>query len=410
MRHFVILLNATLLAAPIAAPILAQDAVMCTPRATPISGSTPATIPVDISNNHVFVKVCVGDRVLDFILDTGAPSSFFDLARAKEVGLRLDGGFQARGAGSGTVAGAQVKNGAVILAGSDLKQPISAAIDLSRLVPREAHHMDGILGFDFLNRFVVAIDYAKSELRLYDRDAYRYDGSGVSMPITFANNHPLVDAEVRLLDGTTIKGRMIVDVGSASSLSIAKPWVEEHHLRERVGPTLKRRAGGVGGQAANEVGRVASLRIGGLEVRNPTAILFGDSAGVFTERGPWVANIGGEVLRRFTLILDYKNKRMVFDPNDQLSSAFNADMFGAALIMDDSLATIHVETVFDGTPASEAGLQTGDAVIAVDGTRASLETLRDLRRRVRREGERVQLTVRRGGGEKTITVTTRRLI
>ena len=68
--------------------------------------------------------------------------------------------------------------------------------------------MDGILGYDFIRRFVVAIDFVKQELRLYDARSFKYDGPGESIPVTFSGNHPHVDAEVRLADGATIKGRM----------------------------------------------------------------------------------------------------------------------------------------------------------------------------------------------------------
>ena len=89
-----------------------------------------------------------------------------------------------------------------------------SAIDLSRLPRLEGHRIDGILGYDFISRYVVAIDYARHELRIYDQPAFHYDGPGVSVPVTLINRFPHIDADVKLADGETIRGRMVIDVGS----------------------------------------------------------------------------------------------------------------------------------------------------------------------------------------------------
>ena len=377
----------------------------------PPDKNQPAIAPIEISNNHVFVKVCAGDVPLDFILDTGAGATFFDLNHAKQLGLKIGSGFTVRGAGAGVVAGGRVEGGAVSLAGTSIRQPVSSAIDLSNLPSREAHAMDGILGYDFISRFVVGIDYLKGELRLYDADTFQYAGPGTTIPVTFFSNHPHINTEVRLADGTMIPARMIVDVGSAASLSLAKPFVDQNHLRERIGPTVRRRGGGgVGGATWSDLGRVAGLRIGTIEIPRPTTTLYGDSAGVFSTPGTWVGNIGGEILRRFNVYLDYKHNRMILEPNSASNEAFESDMSGIGFVMDDSLHTLIVDSVVPDSPASAAGLAPRDTIAAIDGRVANSLELRELRKRLRREGERVTFTIRRGGEPKTVVIVTRRLV
>src|SRR5690242_423635 len=247
LRSLAILLNMRRLisaAFVLAMPLRAQVADSTCASPPTAAAAQTSIIPIDVYSNHVYVKVCVGARPLDFILDTGAGATFLDLHTAERLGIKLGGSFTGRGAGAGTIAGAQLNGANVRLAGSSLVQSVPSALDLSRLPPREGHRMDGILGYDFINRFVVAIDYAKQELRLYDARDFKYDGPGSSIPVTFSGNHPHVDAEVRLADGATLKGRMVIDVGAAGSLSLTKPFADENHLRGRVGPTIHRRAGG----------------------------------------------------------------------------------------------------------------------------------------------------------------------
>jgi len=372
----------------------------------------PAVIPVELSNGHVFVKVCIGEHELDFILDTGAGNTFLDLTVARRLGFKLGSTFTVGGAGAGRVEGARVEGASVAIAGTSLTQTVPSAIDLSRLPSREGHRMDGILGYDFIARNVVAIDYARRELRVYDPRTFRYDGRGTSVPISLVQNHPNIRAEVRLADGDTVRGQFIVDVGASSILSLTKPFVDEFHLRDRVGPTIRRTGGGgIGGPTTSDYGRVVALGISGIEIAKPIVQLYGDSAGVFSERGPWIGNIGAGILRRFTLILDYAAKRIIFEPNETLGDPFEADMSGASFVMDDALSTVITASVWPGSPAFEAGLMAGDTLVAVDGAPVTPKVLDGLRGiRFRRVGERVALTVRRGGEAKVIEIVTRRLL
>jgi predicted aspartyl protease len=384
-------------------------------RATPVLGAAseraPIHVPIDVANNHVYVKVAAGDRTLDFILDTGAGATSMDLRTARQLGLELGRGFEARGAGAGSIQGAQVRNASVTLVGTDITQPVVSALDLSRLPRREAHRMDGILGYDFINRWVVAIDYVAQELRLYDRGSFNYSGTGQSIPVSFASLHPVVDAAVVLADGDTVRGRFVVDVGAALALALTKPFVQTNRLQNRVGTTIRRTSGGgVGGPAAAEFGRVKALRLGGAEVGNVVVQLFGDSAGVFSGNPDWVGNVGGEVLRRFTVYLDYARRRIILEPHAGTSEPFEADMSGIAFIGSDDLTTFTVDQLVPTMPGGEAGLVVGDTLVAVDGKPVTPRTITELRKRFRREGETVELTVRRAGETRVVVVRARRVI
>jgi S1-C subfamily serine protease len=69
-----------------------------------------------------------------------------------------------------------------------------------------------------------------------------------------------------------------------------------------------------------------------------------------------------------------------------------------------------VDFVVPDSPAAEAGLVEGDVVVAIDDQPIHARTLLDLRPRLRREGERVTVTVLRDGTRRAITLVTRRLV
>lgn len=402
------LLAAAATAAASSAPTLGFAAC---PSAAVQTASEPTTIPIEVWSYHIYVKVCLSDRELEFILDTGAGATSLDLNTAKQLGVGLGQAITVGGAGPGRVAGARVNVATITLAGTSIAQSVATAIDLSSLPPREGHRIDGILGDDFIGRHVLALDYARSELRIYDRDAFKYDGTGVSVPVTLINLFPHIDAELRLADGATVRAHCVVDVGSGGSLSLTKTFVDENRLRERVGPTIRRTgAGGIGGSATSDIARLASMSIGGIELGRPIVSLFGDSAGTLSRSGSWEGNIGGAILRRFTVFLDYQRKRMILEPNASKNDPFESDMSGLGLGMNDSLTTIVVQNVAPNTPAAEAGVVVGDVVVSVDAAPSSQRVLGQLRDRLRRPNEHVTLVVRRRGENKRVEFVTRRAI
>jgi len=85
-------------------------------------------------------------------------------------------------------------------------------------------------------------------------------------------------------------------------------------------------------------------------------------------------------------------------------------MSGLMLLMNDSLTAATVDYVVPGSPAMEAGLTVGDTLMTIDGQPANGPAVREMRKRFRRDGERIVLTVRRGGVTRTITLVTRQLV
>ena len=377
----------------------------------PDSAASPVTrVPIEISNNHVFLTVCAGDRALDFLLDTGASQSPFDLGIATSLGAERKNPHRVSGAGAGTTAGASIAPQRVTIAGTSITLDVSSAVDFQALTPREGRRIEGIIGADFIRRFIVAIDYVNGELGLHDRQAFQYVGRGVTVPLYFENGKPMIDAAIRLSDGDVAKGRFVVDVGSALAVALTKPFVEQHRLRERVGPVIQRPSGGgVGGPADATIGRVPVLTIGGLELKAPVTHMFGDRAGVFSGNPNWIGNIGADILRRFTVYFDYEGKRMILEPNARIGEPFEADMSGATYIAHDP-GELLVDYVLPGSAAAEAGLERGDVITAVDDRGVDSRSLLELRFRLRREDESVTLSVVRAGVPRTVTFRTRRII
>src|ERR1051325_4024624 len=198
----------------VATPLAAQNGGLpscdAPPRPASEAPASAPTVPIHLYNNHIYLAVCTSGRELEFILDTGSGRSYIDLNLAKRIGVPLGDKLRVGGVGAGSSGAARV-SGSVRIAGTGLVEPIDYALDLSGMPSRHYHVLDGILGYDFIVRHVIALDYEKSEMRIYDRRTFKYRGSGVSLPLTLIEDKPNAMAELHLLDGETLRGVFLID-------------------------------------------------------------------------------------------------------------------------------------------------------------------------------------------------------
>lgn len=381
--------------------------------ATPATAPAPVSIPFELVIRHIVLRVKVNNSApLSFVLDTGDKVGLIDLGRARELGLNLHGELHVGGAGSTTLSGAFVKDAAWTLPGLEgFSQPIEAALPFGELSSRFGHDFDGIVGSDFIKKFVVEVDYRAGMIRLHDKNKFTYSGPGEAIPIQFnQQGHPIVEGEVTPIGGTPIKGKFVLDLGSGGCLALYSPFVAENHLLSSGLKTIKLiGAGGAGGRTTGQVGRVAELKIGTFKIANPITDFSEDKGGAFASFA-LAGNIGEQVASKFKLFLDYDHKRIIFEPTASFGESFNRAQTGFALKAEGKdFTTFRITEVLDNSPASEAGLKMDDVITRVDDRPAaelSITKLGEMFERPIAYG----LTIRRGDQSLQVTITPRRLI
>ncbi|HYL98750.1 MAG TPA: retropepsin-like aspartic protease [Blastocatellia bacterium] len=292
---------------------------------SPAHSAIRLEIPFQNIGGHIFLKVNVkGNGPYWFIFDTGNPSAILDMSRAKELGLTLKGSFQVGGAGENTELASLVQDCPYTIPGLDgFTGRIAVALPLAVLKPHMGHDVDGILGADFIRQFVAEVDYISNVMRLYDRASYQYSGSGESIPISFNSaSHPIMKVQLIEPGRDPIEGNFVADLGSGGSLILNRPYVEEEHLIMPGDKTINMRmGGGIGGGITGLVGRVAALKIGHLTIEKPLALFSTDTKGATSTSKFFQGNIGFLILRKFKVILDYGNKRIILEPNSRFKRA-----------------------------------------------------------------------------------------
>lgn len=370
------------------------------------------SVPFETSSNLVIMKASVNNsKPLAFILDTGASGTVISETTAKDLGLKLEGEADASVQG-GTIEAAFVKNAALRLS-KDVALPdlTLAVIRLSGLEAGTGRRIDGILGYEIFDRYVVEIDYASRLVKFYEPPGYNYGGRGKTIPVSIEDNTPFAPAEVSPSLKKSFPGKFLINTGLTGTLAFNSPFVTEHKLLELVQNTKTITFGSIlAGRSAGRVGRISGLRFGGFSIPKPVASFSQDAAGADSDV-QYAGMIGSEVLRRFKLIVDYSRKQIILEPNKHFSEAYEFDMSGASVSAGgEGFKIFKVRSLIESSPATEAGLQAGDTIVSINGKPTAEMTLEQIRQLFKRAGQTYKLSIKRAEALSQITLKTRRIV
>src|SRR6266852_3288879 len=341
-----------------------------------VSGQSARRIPFEFVGNHIYLRARVNDsEPLWFLLDSGASASYLDVQRVKSLGLMGQGN--------------SVKIVSISFPGVRLLSQNFSIRSLG-FSAYDGHTIDGMLGYDFINRLVVEIDYVSRTVNLYGPQNYKYSGSGEIIPLIMLEDDsdgkvPLVRVQIMQLARAPIEGKLIADLALRSAITFNTPFVEANKLLQPPQKTIEAvlGAGAMLRESRQPIGRLPNIQLGRFTIQNPVAIFFQDKQGVMASP-EFDGVIGSEILRRFKVIFDYSRRQMILEPNRHFSEAYEHDMAGILLVVEGT--GFRVRQIIENSPATAAGLHEGDVISAINGKPASALTLEQLRLMFMREG------------------------
>jgi Aspartyl protease len=287
-----------------------------TPRAVPDGAFAPPREPRDATLRGVETVQTIGGAgdvpvipvsvngapPLRFVLDTGGQNVISPDA-ARRVGLEPVGEGTVGGAGAALAKIRYAAARSVRVGNAEMRDQPFVVLDLGRSAP-----VDGIVGYELLARFAARIDLQRGRVELA-RDARSLGTAGTAVAMAFDERQPQVDGA---LDG--IAGTMTIDTGSASSVDVNTPFVTAHDLRARYHADVEGYPiSGVGGAVHAYFARANELRLGDVHVRD-VSLLLTDARGGAEANPTIAANVGDQVLRRFSLVVDYRAATIRFEP------------------------------------------------------------------------------------------------
>lgn len=356
-----------------------------------LSGNA-AQVPAKFVGNLVFLPVRVNQTQPSlFELDSSAAVSSIDPGRASELDIT-------------PAQPAEFDFAGVVVPLAAL--PAMARDGFGAQVGRE---FEGALGADFLNAVVVKLDYERQTLQLYDPASFQYSGQGKSFPLTFAGAEPLIQGKFSMAGGKHVEAEFAVNTALDASIVISERFAQSHDLFSASLKTIPTAdpLSDDGKDAA--LGRLKSFVIGPYVADSPLAAF---SQSSLQAGGSRIAGeIGGGMLRRFTVIFDYPHQRIILEPNVHIQEEDEEDKSGLTIVAKGpSLKTFLITEVAPATPAAEAGIQKGDVIAGIDNEAAADLTLWDVRDLFRQIGHKYTLLLERNGQTLTVTFQMRRLL
>ena len=368
-------------------------------------GGSSVDVPFQFIERHIFLPVVVDCRESLWVLDSGASASVIDRDYAESLGLELSSEIKGQGAGN-TVDVAFASLPPFDVGGIEFEGQQIAVIELAGLFSSTSDlDVRGILGYDFLSRFVTRVDYANETLTFYEPSEFSYEGEGTVLDAPLSGNLFGVEATVDGIHG----GHWMLDLG-AGGMTFHAPYAREHDLAGRKG--IYGVGFGAGGRIMRHQSGYETVEFGGHTIEKPRISMAGydeRTEGAFAghER---TGNLGNTLFRHFVLYLDYENQQVIVEKGDDFGTEFPWDRSGLQLWRPDEACDVLY--VSPGTPAEDAGFQEGDSVLTINGIAVDhFGGLLSLRALLREEpGTEYLFEVERDGKRKELRLVLRDLL
>lgn len=256
--------------------------------------------------------------------------------------------------------------------------------------------VDGIIGYSFFSRYIVAINYDSLRVYVYSHGYYKYPrGSYVMRPLI--PNLPIITAMAQ--DARKIDARFYFDTGAGLCALFSTDFTTDSAILDTRRKQYLTRAQGLGGKATMRLTTIKELKVGPYHFHHVPTYIFDDTYNV-TSYPNLCGLIGNDILRRFNVVLDYSRRSICMTPNSHYRDQFDYSYSGLSIYWEDNV--VKVGDIMPGSPAEKAGLQVDDVVVAVNTNFSN--NIQAYKSQLQNAGEKVTMIVRRNGELMTFTM------
>ncbi|SDM91931.1 Aspartyl protease [Kriegella aquimaris] len=386
-------------------------------------------------NNLIIIPVSVNGTELSFILDSGVSSPIlFNLSDQDSVQINNVSEIRIKGLGQGEPIDALSSNGNVFELKSvvNRSQPLYVVMDRGlNFSPSLGIPIHGIIGYDLFKDFIVDINYVKKIIKFHDPRFYRHrkGRQEESLALTVFKKKAYINGTVYLNERGQVPVKLLLDTGSSDAIWLFEDedlGIPDKNYDDFLGI-------GLSGQVFGKRTMVNRLSIGGFILKDAKAAFPSkESFNNIKNLGDRNGSIGGEMLKRFNIVFDYPNNKIVLRKNKNFNTPFQYNMSGIDLqhngvrYISESIADSRgvvqkegksfgdVQILFEnrtrislvpeiivsgiraGSPADEAGLKAGDIILSVNGKSIHRYKLQEVMQMLNeKDGKKIKVRIAR---------------
>jgi hypothetical protein len=219
----------------------------------------------------------------------------------------------------------------------------------------------GIIGNSFFRQYIVQIDYDSQEISIYKPGTFNYPRKGFLIKPVFTN-YPTYN--VSFIEQIKLNIPSIFDIGAGVNFIAVSKLNNETPFLKTSKKNYETYVGGLGGKKTMQLTILDKIKIGPYKFKKVPILQFEDDYKLLNY--PVLGGIlGNDLLRRFNLVINYPKKEIYLSPNNFFNESFDYSYTGMSVYLINNLVTI--EDIIPNSPASKAGLLSGDQLIALNG-------------------------------------------
>ncbi len=279
------------------------------------------TIPFRLVNNKVVVPVNIeNSRTFDLILDSGFGYDGIILFKKELVdSVNLPGQVRVQipGAGDGPPSEAIMWDSGTFNSGTcEFKNQRVIILQNDKFKDSPT---DGVIGYSYFGHYKVEVNYDNNIITLHDSADIIDESVWEIIPLTLNNNNwPHLNIYISVENEEPVLLDVYIDYASSLSVELTVKPGMKFKLPEKYEADY----GGYGlsGDVKGKTARISKFIIGKYEFKNATATFFEGNSRSKDKFADGV--ISNDALRRFNLIFDYQNSRLLIKPNTSFNEPF----------------------------------------------------------------------------------------
>lgn len=385
------------------------------------------TIPFKFINNLIFIPIKVNGVELNFLLDSGVEETIlFSLEDKKEVKFSNIEKITLRGLGSeDAIEGLKSTHNILEIEGVESNNHLLYIV-LDQEFNLSSHvgiPVNGIIGYQFFKNNLVEINYERKRIIVYrdiKKNKSKIEKKFDKVAITIEKLKPYFISKVTI-DSVEFPAKLLIDIGNSDAL-----WLFENRSSAIKIPAKNFEdylGKGFSGDVEGRRAKISKFMMSKFEFHNPI-VAFPDSNSVRNVKmvPGRVGSVGGEILRRFSVIFDYTDGFLYLKKNKEYFSPFNYNKSGVeiqhhglqwvketvllqtvpSVTVDDpfksnksdfkykfNLKPIYeIANVRKNSPAANSGLQKGDVIVSINKNLAYKYSLQEINSLFKSEDEK----------------------